>query len=151
MEKAKTSDPIPAKHLRGWVELAVLFIAGLATIFWIIPAQTTPSTNFGLSPQMVPIVCVSVIVCLAIVQFSVEFFANNRSAIQNPARSAVALLLVVSTTVGIWLTGSFGLIVGGVATVFLASLCVGERRFANLALMAASAGCLLYSVEISGL
>lgn len=93
----------------------------------------------------------SAIVCLAILQFSAEFFANNKSARQNPARSAVALLLVVCTTVGIWLTGSFGLIVGGVAIVFLASLCVGERRFVNLALMAASAGCLLYAVEISGL
>lgn len=126
--------------------------ASLAAIFWLIPAETVPGENFGLSPRMVPIVCSALIGGLAAVNFLAALLgaARRETAISTRGLPEVAAL-VAATLAGGAIVHWVNLVAGGTVLAVLAGLAVGERRPLRLTLVTASAALILFVVEWLGL
>jgi len=144
------------KPLHALAELVVVGGASLLAAFWIIPSQTATADSFGLSPAMLPLVCVTVIAVLALLQC---LFLLFRRPLLPPAGRAAgerlsmihALLIVVAAAVGTLVLARFGLVIGGVVLALLVSLAIGERRlWRNVALCCAVAVVMLL-VDLSGI
>lgn len=142
----------PRSLSRPLAEFAIVGGASLAAIFWLIPAETVPGENFGLSPRMVPIACSALIGGLAAMNFLATLLGaarNEKVASTHGIRAVVAL--VAATLAGVAMVHWAGLVVGGTALIFLASLAVGERQPLQLLLVPASAAFVLFAVEWLGL
>jgi hypothetical protein len=142
----------PRSLSRPLAELAIVGGASLAAIFWLIPAETVPGENFGLSPRMVPIVCSALIGGLAAVNFLAALLgaARRETAISTRGLPEVAAL-VAATLAGGAIVHWVDLVAGGTVLALLASLAVGERRPLRLTLVTASAALILFVVEWLGL
>jgi hypothetical protein len=142
----------PRSLSRPLAELAIVGGASLAAIFWLIPAETVPGENFGLSPRMVPIVCSALIGGLAAVNFLAALLgaARRETAISTRGLPEVAAL-VAATLAGGAIVHWVDLVAGGTVLALLAGLAVGERRPLRLTLVTASAALILFVVEWLGL
>jgi hypothetical protein len=142
----------PRSLSRPLAELAMVGGASLAAIFWLIPAETVPGENFGLSPRMVPIVCSALIGGLAAVNFLAALLgaARRETAISTRGLPEVAAL-VAATLAGGAIVHWVNLVAGGTVLAVLAGLAVGERRPLRLTLVTASAALILFVVEWLGL
>ena len=138
--------------MRPLVEFTIVVGLCAFAAFYLIPAQTSEGDNFGLSPRMVPIVCCVVIAFLATIGLV-------RSLIVGPAVSrapknaglGTVVLLIIASVIGVTLVYWFGLVIGGMSVVLLASAIVGERRPMAFLALGASAGALLVFIKWSGL
>ena len=138
--------------MRPLIEFAIVIGLCAFTAFYLIPAQTTEGSNFGLSPRMVPIVCCAVIAVLATISLLQALIAAPRatSAAKNAGLGTVVLLIGASV-IGVALVHWFGLIVGGTSVVLMASVVIGERKLSAFVLLGVCAGALLFLVKWSGL
>ena len=136
--------------LQAFFELMIVGGLSLVTLFWIIPSQTEPSDNFGLSPSMVPTVCVVSIAVLAILQFFSSFLKTEETD-KRQQGLGIPSAIVASTIIGTILIDTVGLVTGGAVVAGLIAIVIGERRIPNLVTIMVSAVFLLLFVEWSGL
>ncbi len=150
MTETDDRDTGPRTLLRAGIELAVVGGASLLAIFWVIPSQTTPGENFGLSPTMVPIVCATAIGLLALLQFAAGIL---RRAAPQPGGGgfAVAGAVALAAIIGVAVIGAAGLIWGGPLIAGLVSLGIGERRPVVLGAIVGGAAAIILFVEWSGI
>jgi len=138
--------------VRPLVEFAI--VVGLCSFaaFYLIPAQTTEGSNFGLSPRMVPIVCCAVIALLATVSL-VQSLIVGRVVTAAPGNAGLitVVLLSIASLLATILVHWLGLVLGGIGVVLLASAILGERRLSAFLVLGSCAGALLVFVKWSGL
>jgi len=139
------------RRMRAIVELAVVGGASLFALFYLIPAQTSASDNWGLSPRMVPTVCAAVIGGLAVISFLAGLVRAPSEDEAPAAGVGTVLAVIVSAIVGVLLIDAAGLIVGGTVMVPLVGLSIGERHPLRLAGLTGGAALLLYLIIWSGL
>ncbi len=149
-------QPAPrATLLRAAIEFAIVGGGALFMALYLIPAQTVPSDNFGLSPRMVPTVCAAVIGGVALLNLLGALIAPSTHDQAVPRRSASGLLtvlaLLAATAIGIAVIHYAGLTAGGTVLVLLASLALGEFRPLMLGAMGGGAFALLMAVDWIGL
>lgn len=137
--------------MRPLAEFAIVFGASLLLLFVVVPAGTVETDNFGLSPRMLPMVCVTVIAAMSLV--TLLFGLMRAGPAEDAPRGGLrgAIQLGAAALVGIVLVDQTGLVIGGTALVLLACLAVGERRIATLAGMGAGGLLILLLVDWSGL
>lgn len=144
------------KSFHAVAELAVVGGLSLLAILWIIPNQTADVGTFGLSPSMMPTICASAIVVLALLQAGVALL--RRPAVPGTERAATrqpsmihALLIVAAALTGTFVLAHFGLMAGGIALAALVSFSIGERRLVHNLVLCCAIAAVLLLVDLSGL
>lgn len=151
------SSPSGHNGAHPWMRPLAEFVivAGLClfTLFVIIPAGTTESDNFGLSPRMLPIATTSVILLVSVVSLIFGLLRRPKTATSDLGSKGMrgVVFLVLATLLGIFIIHRTSIVIGGTALVLLASLVIGERKPAALAGMGTGAAILLLLVDWSGL
>lgn len=138
--------------MRAAIEFAIVGGGALVFLFWIIPVYIGGGSNLGLAPAMLPTVCVTVIGCLAGLQFLFSFFGRDgvREA-QQRGHPRLAVALVGATVGSALLIGIADLAVAGAVLVTAAALLLGERNPIKLAALAGAGAGIMLLVKWSGL
>ncbi|PVB62168.1 hypothetical protein [Labrenzia sp. 011] len=137
--------------MRPLAEFAIVFGASLLLLFVIVPAGTVETDNFGLSPRMLPMVCVTVIALMSLVTLLFGLMRPGPGDAAPRAGLRGVIQLGAAALAGVILVDLTGLVIGGTALVLLASLAVGERRLSTLAGTGAGGLLILLLVDWSGL
>ena len=110
----------------------LLIVAGLATIFYIIPTQIEATQNFGMNPRVFPLVVMWLATAVALLMVIVRWQQPQDPADRDGPmqRENWLFILVMSaflaTSLFAW--QAFGFLVAAPATVALLMLAMGEYR-----------------------
>lgn len=136
---------------RALGELIVVGGASLAMIFWIIPAQTSPGGELGLSPQLLPTVCSAAIGLLTLFRFIATLVSTPAPEPGGDAPIHYALSVIVATVAGIVAVAWLGWTIGGAILALLVLLVLAERRPLMLAALPAAVAVLLFLIQKAGI
>ena len=123
----------------------------MIAIYVVIPNQTSPSGEIGLSPDLLPTACAVAIALLALIQFVLKLVRGSAEPKAEPSALDVSLKLIAATVIGAVVVRVFGWELGGATLTMLTSLVLGERRPMRLALSATGAALFLFAVGWSGI
>lgn len=140
----------PSIFSAALAELVIVGGASLAAIFILIPNQTTPSEEIGLSPGLVPTVCAGVIGVLALVQFITSSFSQRAESAKPQVQIRYALKLMAAVIIAVSVVWFAGLLAGCTTLALLISLVLHERRIIRLALVCGGVALCLYIIESMG-
>ena len=116
-------------------------------LFWIIPAQTTTGRNLALSASFLPIICASFIGLLALANFVTTLLRHSTSTGETPIGVTDALMVIGASVIGILTIRYAGWVIGSATLALLVSLCLGERRPLNLALLTGGVTLLMFLIS----
>lgn len=140
----------PSVFPGAFAEFIVICGASLAAIFVLIPNQTTPGDEIGLSPSLVPTVCAAAIGVLGFAQFVWSAVFRRTAAVTRREPLRYALFLMASALVALVAVRFAGLLVGCTVLALLVSLVLGERRLIRLALVCGGVALALFTVQYMG-
>jgi|GEM_PF-1486428 len=132
-------------------EVVVVAGASLLIIFWVIPAQTTPGRELGLSPQLIPTVCSAAIGLLAVFRFIATLLSVRPAEAIDAAPFRYAIGMIAATAAGIAAITYLGWPTGGAILSLLVVLMLGERRPLILGALPVSVAILLYLIQLTGI
>ena len=140
----------PSFSFAAFAELMIIGGASLTAIFILIPNQTTPGEEIGLSPGLVPTVCAAVIGILGVIQFIASTITHKPVENNKQIPISYALSLMAAVLIAVVVVWFAGLLAGCTILAFLISLVLGERRKIRLALVTCGVALCLYSIEWMG-
>lgn len=121
----------------------LLVLGGLASLLWLIPAQTSQAAAFGLPPDLIPRLVAMAITGLGLVLIldTVRRWRepDPRPAPFDPPRILAALGAIALLVVGVILVHQAGVLAGGAFTVASFMVFLGERRWPRIVLVAGGA------------
>jgi hypothetical protein len=135
---------------RPAVEL--LLVAGISAflIFVVIPAETTPGDEIGLSPDLLPTAAAAAIGLLAVLQFVMALLRPRPDDVDAPPVRHV-LPLIAAAVAGVLVIGFIGWEAGGALLSLLVLLVLGERGIVRLAAVPAVVAAVLFMIGKLGI